>query len=76
MDELTTELDIAVKGRNQYEHDIKQLQIVVSDFKLRMEQQQNDFNNERKNRNVQNEEVLGLNSKIASLENRSSQWIL
>merc|ERR1719414_2569074 len=26
MDELTTELDIAVKGRNQYEHDVKQLQ--------------------------------------------------
>jgi len=73
MDELTTELDIAVKGRNAYEMDVKTLQSVVSDLKLRLEQQQNDFNNERKNRNVQNEEVLTLNSKIASLENRCEE---
>jgi len=73
MDELTTELDIAVKGRNQYECDVKQLQSVISDLKLRLDQQQNDFNNERKNRNVQNEEVLTLNSKIASLENRCEE---
>merc|ERR1719187_1132943 len=73
MDELTTELDIAVKGRNQYELDVRQLQSVVSQLKLQLEQQQNDFNNERKNRNVQNEEVLTLNSKIASLENRCEE---
>merc|ERR1712198_306855 len=64
MDELTTELDIAVKGRNQYEFDVKQLQ---------HEQQQNEFNNERKNRSAQHEEVLGLNSKISSLENRCEE---
>merc|ERR1712142_252646 len=37
MDELTTELDIAVKGRNQYELDVKALQSVVSNFKLQLE---------------------------------------
>jgi len=73
MDELTTELDIAVKGRNQYEFDVKQLQQVVSQLKLQLEQQQNDFNNERKNRSAQHEEVLGLNSKISSLENRCEE---
>merc|ERR1712142_276554 len=73
MDELTTELDIAVKGRNQYELDVKALQSVVSNFKLQLEQQQNDFNNERKNRSVQNEEVLSLQSKISSLENRCEE---
>merc|ERR1719391_554010 len=73
MDELTTELDIAVKGRNQYEHDVKQLQQVVSNLKLQLDQQQNDFNNERKNRSAQHEEVLGLNSKISSLENRCEE---
>merc|ERR1712198_390949 len=73
MDELTTELDIAVKGRNQYEFDVKQLQQVVSQLKLQLEQQQNEFNNERKNRSAQHEEVLGLNSKISSLENRCGE---
>merc|ERR1719391_1560043 len=73
MDELTTELDIAVKGRNQYELDVRQLQSVVSQLKLQLEQQQTDFNNERKNRSAQHEEVLGLNSKISSLENRCEE---
>jgi len=73
MDELTTELDIAVKGRNQYEFDVKQLQQVVSQLKLQLEQQQNEYNNERKNRSAQHEEVLGLNSKISSLENRCEE---
>jgi len=73
MDELTTELDIAVKGRNQYEHDVKQLQQVVSNLKLQLDQQQNDFNNERKNRSAQHEEVLNLTSKISSLENRCEE---
>lgn len=73
MDELTTDLDIAVKGRNQYEHDIKQLQQVVGELRRNMDQQQNDFNNERKSRGVQHEEVITLNSKIASLENRCEE---
>merc|ERR1712136_509476 len=67
MDELTTELDIAVKARNTYEGDVRMLQGVVSELKLKMEQQQNDFNNERKNRSAQHEEVLSLNTKISSL---------
>jgi len=73
MDELTTELDIAVKARNTYEGDVRMLQGVVSELKLKMEQQQNDFNNERKNRSAQHEEVLSLNSKISSLENRCEE---
>jgi len=73
MDELTTELDIAVKGRNQYELDVRQLQSVVSQLKLQLEQQQTDFNNERKNRNTEQQEILALNSKISSLENRCEE---
>merc|ERR1719259_937946 len=73
MDELTTELDIAVKGRNQYEHDVKQLPQVVSNLKLQLDQQQNEFNNERKNRSAQHEEVLSLTNKISSLENRCEE---
>merc|ERR1740131_293988 len=73
MDELTAISSSVVKGRNQYELDVRQLQSVVSQLKLQLEQQQTDFNNERKNRNVQNEEVLTLNSKIASLENRCEE---
>merc|ERR1712142_137728 len=73
MDELTTELDIAVKARNTYEGDVRMLQGVVSELKLKMEQQQNDFNNERKNRSAQHEEVLTLNNKISSLENRCEE---
>jgi len=73
MDELTTELDIAVKGRNTYECDVRTLQGVVSELKLKLEQQQNEFNNERKNRSTQHEEVLSLNSKISSLENRCEE---
>jgi len=73
MDELTTELDIAVKGRNQYELDVRGLQSLVSQLKLQLEQQQTDFNNERKNRNTEQQEILALNSKISSLENRCEE---
>merc|ERR1719249_332570 len=38
MDELTTELDIAVKARNTYEGDVRMLQSVISDLKLRLDQ--------------------------------------
>merc|ERR1719431_1510721 len=73
MDELTTVLDIAVKGRNQYELDVRGLQSLVSQLKLQLEQQQTDFNNERKNRNTEQQEILALNSKISSLENRCEE---
>jgi len=73
MDELTTELDIAVKGRNQFECDVKQLQSVIHELKMNIDKQQTDINNERKNKSVQHEEVLTLSSKITMLENRCEE---